>query len=110
MVKQARFAILRYAANYWHRSTLANIMYACIILYNMIVEDERGNYSGAHDYNYDQGRHPVAPVRHEHGPIDGFANLLERNNSVRDRATHRRLKRDLIQHIWDKSQENRHNN
>lgn len=60
--------------------------------------------------SYDQGRNPVAPVQHEHGPIDGFANLLERNNSVRDRATHRRLKRDLIQHIWDKSQEDRHNN
>uniref|UniRef100_A0A452YL60 DDE Tnp4 domain-containing protein n=1 Tax=Aegilops tauschii subsp. strangulata TaxID=200361 RepID=A0A452YL60_AEGTS len=109
-ILQARFAILRYAANYWHHSTLANIMYACIILYNMIVEDERGNYSGAHDYNYDYERHPVASVHHENGPIDGFANLLERNNSFRDRATHRRLKRDLIQHIWDKSQQDRHNN
>ena len=40
---QSRFAILRYAARYWHRSTLSDIMYACIILHNMIVEDERDN-------------------------------------------------------------------
>ena len=42
---QSRFAILRYAARYWHRSTLSDIMYACIILHNMIVEDERDNVS-----------------------------------------------------------------
>ena len=54
---QSRFAILRYAARYWHRSTLNDIMYACIILHKMIVEDERDKYlhAGRYDLSYDQG-------------------------------------------------------
>jgi len=43
-VLQARFAILRGPARFWKQETLANIMYACIILHNMIVEDERDSY------------------------------------------------------------------
>jgi hypothetical protein len=43
-VLQARFAILRGLARFWNEETLADIMYACIILHNMIVEDERDSY------------------------------------------------------------------
>jgi hypothetical protein len=39
-VLQARFAILRGPARMWKRKTLSRIMYACIIMHNMIVEDE----------------------------------------------------------------------
>ncbi|WVZ95325.1 hypothetical protein U9M48_041107 [Paspalum notatum var. saurae] len=79
---QSRFAILRYAARYWHRSTLSDIMYACIILHNMIVEDERDSYAraGNYDLNYDQERyHPIPEADNQQGPIDGFNNLLLRN-------------------------------
>lgn len=54
-VLQSRFAILCYAARSWHRSTIAKIMYACIIMHNMIVEDEHDSYDGHYDFNYDQG-------------------------------------------------------
>ncbi|XP_039827103.1 putative nuclease HARBI1 [Panicum virgatum] len=43
-VLQARFAILRGPARFWNEDTLTDIMYACIILHNMIVEDERDSY------------------------------------------------------------------
>ena len=39
-VLQARFAIVRGPARMWDRKTLGDIMYACSILHNMIVEDE----------------------------------------------------------------------
>jgi hypothetical protein len=100
-ILQSRFAILRHAARFWHRSTLSKIMYACIILHNMIVEDERGTYGGNHAYNYEQGRNPVPPVEIHPGPIDGFTDLLARNARIRDRAKHKCLKADLVQHIWD---------
>ena len=67
---QSRFAILRYAAHYWHRSTLSDIMYACIILHNMIVEDERDTYlhAGRYDLSYDQGRdHPIPEAQFGQG-------------------------------------------
>ncbi|CAN1128210.1 hypothetical protein LINPERHAP2_LOCUS4486, partial [Linum perenne] len=39
-VLQARWAIVRGAARFWHRQKLKDIMYACVILHNMIVENE----------------------------------------------------------------------
>ena len=38
---QARFAIIRGPARFWHHEDLTFIMKACIILHNMIIEDER---------------------------------------------------------------------
>ena len=75
-------------------------MYACIILHNMIVEDERGCYEIPDENTYDQGESPVQMAGLGHGPIHGFAEVLEKNREIRDRATHRRLKTDLIEHIW----------
>ena len=42
-VLQARFTIVRGPARFFHLETLQKIMKACIILHNMIVEDERGD-------------------------------------------------------------------
>ncbi|KAK9225948.1 hypothetical protein WN943_010993 [Citrus x changshan-huyou] len=39
-VLQARFAIVRGPARFWDRDTLHDIMKACVIMHNMIVEDE----------------------------------------------------------------------
>ncbi|XP_072087054.1 uncharacterized protein [Arachis hypogaea] len=50
-VLQARFVIIRGLARFWEKKKLANIMRACIILHNMIVEDERDTHAG----NFAQG-------------------------------------------------------
>jgi hypothetical protein len=39
---QARWKIIRHAARLWKQSDLNSIMKACIILHNMIIEDEKG--------------------------------------------------------------------
>ena len=39
---------------FFHLEMLKDIMLACIILHNMIVEDERHTYLGANDFDYDQ--------------------------------------------------------
>ncbi|XP_062197383.1 uncharacterized protein LOC133900311 [Phragmites australis] len=44
-VLQSRFAIVRRPARVWDQSTLHNIMTACVIMHNMIIEDERGTAS-----------------------------------------------------------------
>ena len=36
------------------------------------------------------------------GPIHGFAQVLEQDTNIRDRTIHRRLKADLVEHIWQK--------
>nr|VDD45451.1 unnamed protein product [Brassica oleracea] len=40
-VLQAKFAVIKNPSNLWDKSKIENIMRACIILNNMIVEDER---------------------------------------------------------------------
>jgi hypothetical protein len=101
-VLQKRWAIIRHPARLWEREELADIMYACIILHNMIVEDERGCYEIPDENTYDQGQSPVQMTGLGHGPIHGFAEVLEKNREIHDRATHWRLKTDLIEHIWQK--------
>ena len=40
-ILQVRFSIVRGPARFWDEATLNNIMKTCIILHNMIIEDER---------------------------------------------------------------------
>jgi hypothetical protein len=39
---QARFAIVRGPARFWDQEVLWYIMNACVIMHNMIIENERG--------------------------------------------------------------------
>uniref|UniRef100_R7WBQ9 L-gulonolactone oxidase n=1 Tax=Aegilops tauschii TaxID=37682 RepID=R7WBQ9_AEGTA len=40
-ILQTRFAIVRGPACFWDKKTLSNILICCVILHNMIIEDER---------------------------------------------------------------------
>jgi hypothetical protein len=50
-VLQSCFAIVRGPVRYWDEEMLANIMKACIIMHNMIIEDE-----GAMNLGFDHER------------------------------------------------------
>ncbi|XP_058211489.1 uncharacterized protein LOC131323659 [Rhododendron vialii] len=97
-VLQARFAIVRGPGQLWDKKTLKDIMLTCIILHNMIIEDER-DYNGAADLNYDPLEHtPLVEVSHER-TID-LVEFIRRNHQITDRGTHSQLQADLIEHLW----------
>ncbi|XP_021766673.1 uncharacterized protein LOC110731148 [Chenopodium quinoa] len=121
-VLQARFEILRQPSLAYDEDILSDIMKACIIMHNMIVEDERHHYIRADVlrkfYEEDQpqrrstsaGTSRSAPAnndepfqfntgRPENIDIDTY---LGRRNALRDKGTHESLKYDLIEHIWQK--------
>ena len=50
---QARFAIVHGPARFFFQETLQDIMKACIILHNMIIEDERDEVEVV-DFDYEQ--------------------------------------------------------
>jgi hypothetical protein len=107
-VLQSRFAIIRNPARSWHLDALKRIMDTCIILHNMIVEDERATYGGTFDYSYDHlGNDPTPPPNDFN---NDFQEFLRRRHHVRDRQIHRHLQQDLIEHIWERfGHENNHN-
>ena len=93
-VLQARWAIIRGPAYGWDRYRLKNIMMACIILHNMIIDDERGENL---PYVYDSNGPPVQPFRSGTREQTDF---IAAHHRLRDRDTAHKLKRDHIEHIW----------
>ena len=75
-------------------------MKACIILHNMIVEDERDDNEEV-DLDYekiDREDNPHLQVLREQS--DGFLSNIERHGRIRDREIHFQLQSDLIEHLW----------
>lgn len=96
-VLQARFAIVKGPAHMWKPKDLAQVMKTCIILHNMIVEDERDEVIEAWRPPSKERRQNV---RVEHNENLLTAELIVNLKKVRDTALHNRLKTDLIEHIW----------
>ena len=95
-VLQSRWAIVRGPARFWYKSKLAEIMYTCIILHNMIVEDEGDAITNWGD---DEGE-PSIPV--SRGPTQEFQQYLRRHAELRDQEVHHRLRSDLVEYIWNR--------
>ena len=100
---QARFAIIRGPARFWHHEDLTFIMKACIILHNMIIEDERVDDNelvaiafGNDDYD---SLGTDGPVQVSRGPRP-FDQFMATNRAIRDSNTHYALRHDIIAHLW----------
>lgn len=78
---------------------LTIIMKACIIMHNMIIEDER-------DEDNVQNERSPSSVRVFRNLNDFvFSDVLKRFSDVRDSAQHLQLLHDLIEHLYQKYQE-----
>ncbi|XP_028066222.1 uncharacterized protein LOC114269164 [Camellia sinensis] len=95
-VLQSRFAIIRGTVHYWDSKMLANIMKSCIILHNMIVEDEREEHL---DFNYDIAS-TNTPVQLSSTPTNDFQSFLSRHLGIRDKDAYHALCNDLVEHMW----------
>ena len=104
-VLQARFAIVKNPALLWDKIKIGKIMRSCIILHNMIVEDERDGYT-----QYDVSVF-AQPESNRSSQVDfmyftdmpsNFGNMMSIRNRVRDNTIHQQLKADLVEHIWQK--------
>ena len=78
-------------------------MKACILLHNMIIEDERVDdneliavVAGNEDYD---SLGTDGPVEVSRGPIP-FDQFLARNRAIQDLNTHYALCHDIITHLW----------
>ena len=97
-VLQARFAIVRGPARLWKLEVLKDIMKACIILHNMIVEDERN--ANELDFTYDtMDESPTAVVIPERS--SELLQFINTQHCIRDKEIHSKLQADLVKHQWN---------
>ncbi|TVU33332.1 hypothetical protein EJB05_25142, partial [Eragrostis curvula] len=92
-VLQSRFAVIRGPAYGWDRSHLNDIMMTCIILHNMIVEDEQGH---AHNTNFTS----IGPLAVPHSNHPDRQAFVAAHHRLHDRNTHNQLRQDLIENHW----------
>ena len=100
-VLQARFTIMRGPARPFDQTEIGIIMIACVILYNMVVEDERYNYELAFDYDVVEGTVPQSTANHDHHPC--YETYFRRSCEIRNSATHAALQADLVEEIWKRN-------
>ncbi|XP_062217681.1 uncharacterized protein LOC133917866 [Phragmites australis] len=102
-VLQARFAIVRGPARFWDQETLGQIMTACVIMHNMIIEYEREDFDYDHEpknFHYDHEGERVI-IEDEHTPeLSQFMEFIKNNHDIRDRQAHSQLQDDLVEHLW----------
>uniref|UniRef100_A0A0D3CTX3 DDE Tnp4 domain-containing protein n=1 Tax=Brassica oleracea var. oleracea TaxID=109376 RepID=A0A0D3CTX3_BRAOL len=100
-VLQSRFAIVKNPALLWDKEKIGKIMRTCVILHNMIVEDERDGYSLTDTSEFESGESSRGSnvKRRESLHSD---NMLGMRNEVRDSGKHDRLKADLVENVWQK--------
>ncbi|WZZ64799.1 hypothetical protein YC2023_076169 [Brassica napus] len=98
-VLQSRFEVVKNPSKLWDKDKIANIMKACIILHNMIVEDERSTYT---QYNVREFQESEEEDTFIVTPNSNLGTAMDRRSSVRNRQAHEQLKFDLIENIWAK--------
>ena len=90
-ILQARFNIIREPARSWSLAHISNIMKTCIILHNMIVEDERDSYKRhVNIENYDTSSYSVSPS-YNRGDIASDHVYISRISEIYDLSMHTQL-------------------
>ncbi|BFG29602.1 hypothetical protein CerSpe_158760 [Prunus speciosa] len=110
-ILQAQWAIVRGPARMWCKDNLHSIMMTCIILHNMIVEDE---YEYVDEESDDEDMCPQRSRRARarqyelepsityeyHQDRQTLSDYMIRHNRVRSPHVHQSLRHDLINHLW----------
>ncbi|XP_076903357.1 uncharacterized protein LOC143558396 [Bidens hawaiensis] len=92
-VLKKRWSIIRQPARFLQMDKLRNILYTCIILHNMILED-LGRAVCQGEYNDEP--EPICTLNED----EKLANLLK----TRKRETNFSLRSDLVEHLWSNKQ------
>jgi len=93
-VLQSRFAIVRGPAHFWDDITLGYIIKVCVIMHNMIIEDE-GEVDT--EERFESGGDNVTP---SHEPTPDLEEFIKAHKKIRDNETHNQLQEDLVEHLW----------
>jgi hypothetical protein len=107
-VLQLRFAITKYPSRKWTSEKICTILKACVIMHNMIVEDERDTYSLFSDLEFEGPLRDAAASADvmvvEPLPkdlIDGsIGATMMRIAATRNSQMSQQLRDDLVNDLW----------
>ncbi|XP_048611876.1 uncharacterized protein LOC111211738 [Brassica napus] len=100
-VLQSKFAIVKNPALQWDKEKIGKIMRTCVILHNMIVENERHGYAQINTSEFESGESNRTSKVTSRESIQA-GDMLGMRREVRDQEKHSRLKADLMENIWQK--------
>ena len=92
--------MVRGPARLWSKEDHWYIMQWCVLLHNMIVEDEREEPD---NFNYHQEPNCIRvlkPKDYEHHDPLLLNDFLKIHEEIEDRSSHERLRDDLVEHLW----------
>uniref|UniRef100_A0A0D3BZX8 Nuclease HARBI1 n=1 Tax=Brassica oleracea var. oleracea TaxID=109376 RepID=A0A0D3BZX8_BRAOL len=96
-VLQSRFAIVKNSALLWDKEKIGKIMRTCVILHNMIVEDERHGYIQIDTSEFESGESSRSSKVKSRESVN--VPMLTIRNQIRDPYIHERLKADLVENV-----------
>ena len=96
-VLQSRFSIVAGQMRYWDKEVLRDIMITCIILHNMIIEDECDLSSPIEVAT----QTPQPEVEMTTNEDVRFQEYLTRYAAIRNKNAHLELRNALVDHLWE---------
>ena len=96
-VLKSRFAIVKGPTRFWNKCVLHDIMPACIIMHNMIIEDERDLYADIENWM----EAPTPEVDMVVDETTRFQQFLAQHRQIKDKEAHFALRNVLIEHLWE---------
>ncbi|XP_057808839.1 protein ALP1-like [Salvia miltiorrhiza] len=98
-VLQARWGIIKGSSRLWKQEHMSAIMFTCIILHNMIIDDERET-GATFDGDGGEGSSSLPQTQFNSEAPPEFAAYMAQSASLKDSRLHARLRDDLVDHIW----------
>ncbi|GJX96518.1 ALP1-like protein isoform X1 [Tanacetum coccineum] len=93
-VLQGRWGIIQQPGRQYHVNNIRRIMYSCIILHNMILEDQEMAVTDWNDVYANQSRNMQRTW------VERCETQRRKAKELRDRETHTSLQHNLMEHIW----------
>ena len=98
-ILQARFAVVRFPTMTWSQDQMWEVMHYCVILHNMIIENERKHPVPEAELREPYYRQGQLAVLDDQVPAS-WASFLAMRQEIRDGRVHKELQDDLIEHMW----------
>jgi hypothetical protein len=95
-VLKSRFNIIAVPGRSYSQRTLGLIMRACVILHNMIIDDER---DADLDETYETVDSTVGPSIY-YNATPSLAARIQMDNEMTDTSMYTQLLNDLVEHVW----------